>query len=375
MAASTPPTRLPFDGQGLETPDDARFARLRTRGAAHFWRKVPWILRGLAIAATRVGSIPAAYWRVQAFLRAAEIDDRAARRLLRDCIAAGAEADEAYIWREVFGGRHPMPRRSASLVLASLGEERQHRRLADREATDALLSHGGLATPLTHAIVRQGGIVDLSRVPSGPLFVRPRHGSRKRGRNERGGFAIDSADAARAAALAREDDFLVQEHLRADARLSDLAADGAAPVLHLNTAREPGSAPFLHSAILAVPVPGESRDFRRGHLRVPIDPLSGVMGEGLWFAEPRRRFAHTWWNGAPLAGRRMTGFAEATAAARRAMGLLPGLALVRWDVIVAPRGPVILGGASGGDWLLACVGADPGPLVDLLERWSDAKST
>ena len=111
--------------------------------------------------------------------------------------------------------------------------------------------------------------------------------------------------------------------------------------------------------------------FSRSHLRVPIDLASGVLREGLWFARPGRRFAHAWWNGAPLAGRRVTGFAEAVAAARRAMGLLPGLALVSWKVIVAPRGPVILGGDAGGDWILTCLGADPGPLVDLLERWSD----
>ena len=366
MSAANLRPRLPYDGQGFAAPTDARFARLRARGAARFWQKVPWVLRGAAIAATRIGSIAAAYWRVQAFLRAAEIDDRAARRLLADCLATGAEADEAHVWREIFGGPHPLPRRSARLVLASLGEPRAHRRLADREATDALLAHGGHAIPLTHAIVRQGGIVDLSRVPSGPLFVRSRHSP-----GGRDGFAIDSADAARAAALARDDDFLIQEHLRADARLSDLASDGAAPVLCLTTAREPGGAPFLYSAFLAVPVPNEPRNFRRGHLRVPIDLETGVLREGLWFAQPGRRFAHAWWNGAPLAGRRVTGFAEAAAAARRAMALVPGLALASWEIIVAPRGPVILGGDAGGDWILTCLGADPGPMVDLLERWSD----
>jgi hypothetical protein len=186
--------------------------------------------------------------------------------------------------------------------------------------------------------------------------------------------AIDSSDAARAAALARDDDFLVQEHLRADSRLSDLATGGAAPVLRLTLAREPRSPPFLHSAFLSVPVPDEPRDFRRGYLRVPIDPVSGVMHEGLWFAEPARRFARPWWSGSPLAGRRMPAFAEAVAAARRAMTLLPGLPLVSWDVVVAPRGPVFLGGEACGDWILTCLGAEPGPLLDLLERWTDTES-
>lgn len=370
MATARPGTRLPYDGLGLRTPDDARYARLRARGAARFWQKVPWILRSPAIAATRAGWLAASYGRVRSFLQAAEIDDRAARRLLGDCLTTGAQPDEAHVWREIFGGPHPMPRRSAALVLASLGEARQHLRLADREATDALLAHNGLATPLTHAIARKGGIVDLARVPSGPLFVRPRHNL-----GRRASFAIDSADAARAAALARDDDFLLQEHLRADARLSDLTTGGAAPVLHLTLAREPRSPPFLHSVFLSVPVPDEPRDFRRGFLRVPIDPVAGVMREGIWFSEPGRRFARPWWSGSPLAGRRMPAFAEAVAAARRAMTLLPGLPLVRWDVIVAPRGPVFLGGEACGDWILTCLGAEPGPLVDLLERWSDVETS
>lgn len=370
MATAKLWTRLPYDGQGFRIPDDARYARLRERGAALFWRRVPWVLRGPAIALTRLASIVAVFWRVQAFVSATGLDHRAARRLLGDCLASGARPDEAFIWREVFAGRHPLPRRSAALVLASLGASRAHFRLADREATAALLDHGGLATPLTHAIVRRGGIVDLSRVPSRRLFVVPRH----RG-GGRGGFAIDSSDAARAAALARDDDFLVQEHLRADTRLSDLAADGAAPVLQLTMARNPGSAPYLHAASLAIPVPGEPpRDFSRGHLRVPIDPASGVLKEGLWFAEPGRRFTRAKWNSAPLAGRRMPAFAEAVAAVRRAMELVPGVALVTWDVIVTARGPVILEGNTGGDWILTSLGADPGPLLDLLERWSDVES-
>jgi hypothetical protein len=55
-----------------------------------------------------------------------------------------------------------------------------------------------------------------------------------------------------------------------------------------------------------------------------------------------------------------------------AMKLLPDLALVDWDVIVTSRGPVILEGNTGGDWILTCLGVDSGPLIDLLARWSDS---
>src|SRR5580698_1290287 len=59
--------RLPYDGQGLRVPDDARIGRLRKRGAARFWRQVPRGLRGPAMATTRLASIAAAYWNVRAF--------------------------------------------------------------------------------------------------------------------------------------------------------------------------------------------------------------------------------------------------------------------------------------------------------------------
>jgi Sugar-transfer associated ATP-grasp len=371
MGAAKLWARLPYDGQGLISPDDARIGRLRERGAARFWRHVPRGLRWPAIAATRLASIVAAYWRVRAFALAAELDWRATQRLLGDCLAAGALPDEAFVWREVFGGRHPLPGRSAGLVLASLGDPVAHRLLADRQATAELLRGAGLATPVTYAIVARGGTADLSRLPSGKLFLKPRHGS-----GGCGGAAVDGADVSRRiAVLARDDDLLVQELPVAAAELSALATDGIAPVLRLATARKPGGTPFLHAAFLAVSVPGEpSRDIRRGHLRVPIDPVSGVPKEGLWFADPSRRFAHAWWNQAPLAGRRMPVFADAVASVLSAMKLLPDLALVNWDVIVTSRGPVILEGNTGGDWILSCLGVDPDPLIDLLVRWSDSKN-
>jgi len=363
--------RLPYDGQGLIAPDDARIGRLRERGAARFWRQVPRGLRWPAIAATRLASIVAAYWRVRAFALAAELDWRATQRLLGDCLATGALPGEAFVWREVFGGRHPLPARSAGLVLASLGDPAAHRLLADRQAAAELLRGAGLATPVTYALVARGGTADLSRLPSGRLFLRPRRGS-----GDRGGVAVDGADVSRRIAiLARDNDLLVQELPIAAAELSTLATNGIAPVLRLSTAREPGGAPFLHAAFLAVAVPGEpSRDIRRGHLRAPIDSVSGAAKEGQWFAQPTRRFARTWWNQAPLAGRRIPAFADAVASVLSAMKLLPDLALVDWDVIVTSRGPVILEGNTGGDWILTCLGADPGPLIDLLVRWSDPKN-
>jgi len=360
---------LPYDGQGFVAPADARLRHLRERGAASFWRRVPRGLQWPAIAATRIASIVAAYWRVRAFERANELDWRAARRLLGDCLATGARPNEAFIWRQVFGGRHPLPGHSAGLALASLGDPAAHRLLADKQATAELLRGAGLATPVTYAIVARGGAVELLTPPLGALFLKPRHGA-----GGRGAVAANASGSVRVVARACDDDLLVQERLAATAQLLDLATDGRPPVLCLTAAREPGGAPFLHAAFLAVAVPGEpARHFSRGHLRVPIDPASGALRDGLWLADPDRRVARTWWDHTPITGRKVPAFADAVASVLRAMELLPGLALANWDVIVTPRGPVILEGNTGGDWILTCLGADPGPLIDLLMRWSEVE--
>lgn len=384
-------SRLPYDGQGLAPPRDPDMAALRRWAAARFWRRVPWWARPVLAPAARLAWPPAALLRVARFARAMPAAD--ARRLLADCLLGGARPVEALVWRRCFpeAAPHPLPGRAAALLLGQLGDPGDHRRLADKQVAAAMLAAAGLATPRLRALVAHGTAPD----PADPLwtrpaalFVKPRHGWAGReaaavdvlgdGTFRIGGNAAVDARAflAHLAAGAALDDLLIQDRLTAAPELADLAADGP-PVLRLTVAREPGGAPFLHSALLCIGVPDRNpRNFVHGQLWVPVDPVVGRLRQGIWFARPDERFARLPWNAAPLAGRDMPGFTVAVAMTLRAMAVLPGLPLVNWDLIPSPAGPVVLEGNTAGNWILTQLGAVDGPagppLAPLLRRWAEA---
>ena len=188
----------------------------------------------------------------------------------------------------------------------------------------------------------------------GTLFIKPRYGSGGRG-------ARVIKDAASLDGDVR-DDTLVQACL-------------TGPLLRLTTARNPGELPFLHSALLAFDVPGERpQNFIRGQIRVPVDPRTGLMGAGIWFLYPGVRYAVLPWNQAPLTGSPVQDFRRAAEMVLQAMALVPGLPVVNWDLMLTPRGPIILEGNTCGDWILANLSAVQGmatiPLVPLLQRWA-----
>jgi hypothetical protein len=151
------------------------------------------------------------------------------------------------------------------------------------------------------------------------------------------------------------------------------------PVLRLTTARNPGEAPFLHSAFLAFDVPGENpRNFIRGQIRVPVHPRTAVMGAGIWFLHPGKNYQALPWNQAPLAGGGVPDFRRAAEMTLQAMALLPGLPLVNWDLMLTPEGPIILEGNTCGDWILTNLSAiqelDTPSLEPLLRRWAAASA-
>jgi hypothetical protein len=165
-----------------------------------------------------------------------------------------------------------------------------------------MLEAAGLRTPKIVRVIARGSVPVLGAEFFGSqysdLFVKPRHGSAGRGTLSvdvfgQGRFSINGGEpvgaedlAARLAAGAVTDDLVVQERLTGCPELADLSAGGA-PVLRVTTAREPGAAPFLHSALLAIPVPGENPvDFLNGQVWAAVDPKSGVLGYGIRFAEP-----------------------------------------------------------------------------------------
>ncbi|WP_290978487.1 sugar-transfer associated ATP-grasp domain-containing protein [Ferrovibrio sp.] len=388
---------LPWDGLGWagqkkilgSKGDDRLVASLRQWAAESWCRSKPLLLRDTLWLADRLLWPLAALNQSLAFAQAFKAVS--ARQLFRDCLMTGASPLEAHLWQRLYGTPHPLPARIAALLMLRLGDAAGHRLLADKLATARHLANIGVVFPALRALCRHGETIKLSDIAmlDGELFVKPRHGS-----GGHGGFALarvsgawqmnqrlvtDAALLTRLTRLAQQDDLLLQERLLAAPDLADLMVDGRAPVLRLVTARLPGAAPFLHSAMLSIGLPGrDPRHFLDGTIYAPIDPGTGQMAAGLVLGEPENRIFKLGWNAAPLAGRTLPGFGDAVAIALRAMAALPPLALVHWDIIPTANGPVLLEGNSSGSWILACLpglyGLDAGPLPPLLVHWMQAAS-
>lgn len=458
--------RLPLDGLGLGRSDALalrRWGRARLRDRLRRRGRAGWLLAGLLpllsplLWAVAVPVLVAGFLRRRSLL--SPLPGPQAARLLADCWASGADPLECWLWRHWFSEHshsehphHPLPGRAAALVLPYLGAAADHQTLRDKQAMADRLAAAGVPVPPTLGLlsggVLSGGLLSAGLLPAGHpadpaalppvlraegparLFVKPRHGS--------GGVAAWPLDrlgpglvrlngrppAPAAEALGRlsarlGDDLLIQPRLTAAPDLAALCAagpedgvpeDGGLPVLRLTTARLPGQAPWLHSALLCLPVPGQPpRSFLRGHLYVPVDlgpspgadqsihrvvppgihpvmntlihtvipggPASGTLLPGLLLGQPQQRLEQVPWNGQPLAGQPLPHLEAAASAALRAMALLPGLPLVNWDIALTADGPLVLDGNTCGNWILTALpppGADT--LLPLLLRWASAQA-
>ena len=372
--------RLPYDGQGLRRPEDARLAALRAWAARLYRQGLPPWLR-LLMPLARLAFAVVTVQRTTAFARRAGLDRRERRTLLMDCLTSGAQPVEAFAWRACFSSRHPLPARAGGLLLWSLGDPAAHRLLLDKEAAGAMLQRAGLATPAVHAVIDRGSAPDPSLpvwTRPGVLFIKPRRGAGARGSYTAtiGDKGLGPSLARHIASLASDDDLLVQDRIAAAPELADLTTDSRPPVLRITVARAVAGRPFVHAASLSIQVPRENpRDFLRGHLRAPVDLASGRLGPGLSFHDAGRQVERLPWNDAPLAGRPLAVWPAVATMVLRAMDLVPDLPLVAWDVIPGAEGPVILEGNTGGDWILTCLGADETDLVGLLQEWQEVQAS
>ncbi|MFD1627831.1 sugar-transfer associated ATP-grasp domain-containing protein [Azospirillum griseum] len=380
----------PWDGQGWGVCSDTSLAPLRRAAAAGFRGKVAPPLRLFLACADRSVWAAAAAVGASAFARANGLNAVTATLLFGDCLLSGATPVEAWVWRGVFGGRHPLPARAAGLLLSRLGDAAGHRLLADKAAAAERLARAGVAVPVLRAKVCRGDAPDeASMLTSGAvagLFVKPRRGCGGRGAfslvKEDDGWRVNGGPPtgwprlrSRLLRLAATDDLLVQDRLTARLDLADLADAGRAPVLRLTSARAPGQPPFLHSALLNIPVPGrDSRHFLHGEIHAPINLTDGRIACGVSFARSQERLTALPWNGARLAGREISGFFDAAAMALIAAAVIPPLPLVSWDFIMTDDGPVLLEGNSVGNWILTNLAGrydlDAGSPGALLAAWA-----
>ena len=334
----------------------------------------------------------AALGRTLRFSRALPLAWSATWRLYCDCVLTGGNPIDVHVWRALYGDRHPLPARSAALVFHRLGDPAGHALLSDKLALGERLSELGLAVPTVRAVHRRGSVATMEirtdSETSAGLFLKPRHGFGGRGTfaltHDDGVLWMDGVAVELPAVvnlmnrLLEHDDLLVQDRLIAADGLVALAFDGRAPVLRLVTARAPGGAPFLHSAMLMLARPGRNpRNFLEGMIYAPIDPATARIAGGLSLAEPRSRIERLEQGGPWLKGRAVPDFAEAVAMALCAMAGVPPLSLIHWDIILSPAGPVILEGNSTGNWILASLpgifGLESAPLPPLLAQWATAR--
>lgn len=378
---------LPWDGEGWARPDDPALADLRRWAAARWRSEHAPIPSGIIWLASRLLWPLAVAGQVAAFGR--RLPTLARWTVYADCVRTGASPLEAHVWRSLHATPHPLPAKASALLISRLGSREDQRLLADKLAAAAALSGVGPVFPDLVQLVRsQEPLALAAELRSGAaLFVKPRHGH-----GGRGGFALDYVDAewrmdgrpvaepdllARIARSVRNDDLLIQERVRAHPALGNLTQAGRAPVLRLVTARYPGAQPFLHSALMAVSVPGQNpANFLEGTVFVPVDSATGTMAPGLLLARPRNRLGVLPWNAVALEAREVPYFDAAVRAALDAMTAFPGLPVVHWDLIISSDGPVMLEGNVSGNWILASLPEREGlaicDLAHVLSAWKPA---
>jgi hypothetical protein len=364
-------SRLPPDGRGLLASDSPELGEAIRAACDSFWDgRVPAGARWAAVAASGCAWGILAPLMTSHYARVRRLSPRDSWRLASGCLRSGGQPNEVWIWSRCFPerGLHPLPAKAASALFSLLGDANCRKVLSDKIAAAQMLEAAGLMTPQIVRVIARRSVPVVDDAFFGTrhsgLFAKPRHGCAGRGTLSvdvlrEGRFSINGGEAvgaevlsARLAAGAAADDLVVQERLAGCPELADLSAAGA-PVLRLTTAREPRQAPFLHSVLLSIPVPGENPlDFQKGHVWVPVDTGSGALGHGIRFAKPENRIEVLPWNSAPLRGWALPWFAQSTEAALQAMRLVPGVPLAAWDVILTSAGPSILEGNTSGNWIL-----------------------
>ena len=387
--------KLPGDGLGWVTPHDSRLSAWRWRDARRWRHRFPPALRPLVWAADRLGWAGIALIDTWQFSRAIGLGAADTARLYLEALACGGRPLDVHVWRSLHHSRHPLPSRSAALLFSGLGQRAGHRLLADKLKLAEHLSTIGIRTPAMRGVLARSFEADrdsdlLADAGVGPgLFLKPRHGHGGRGAfsltvesdvwSMNGYPGTRASVTARISRLTQTDEVLVQDRLMSIDTLSDLAPGGRAPVLRLVTACTPQGDPFLHSAMLMVARPGKNPShFLEGQILAPIDLATGRMAGGILLARPGTVMERLWENGPSVKSRDVPSFSQAVEMTLAAMGGLPPLCVIHWDVIVTQDGPVILEGNTAGNWILASLpgllGHQACPLEDVIAPWTDTTS-
>jgi hypothetical protein len=281
--------------------------------------------------------------------------------------------------------------RQSILLLDALGDPAERSLAADKSSMSRALAAIGIPVPPILVELKAADRFDLSVPPWAEgrrLFLKPRYGAGSRGivvveRLSASRFLVGgkqmsvSAFASRLSAQASEGPVLVQPFLEPDPSIRDISPQ-APPWLRITIYRTPGGEPRVLSGMLVLPTKDQGGEAPpTTQLLVPVDPVDGMLLQGLLWKCPGKRFAVVPWNGVRLTGRIVPEWHEAYRLALRGSTLLPKLPVIGWDVLITSEGPVV---AEANTWI-ALSSAElwyfeantRSPLMGVLLRWLEER--
>lgn len=382
---------LPIDGRGILAPSEPDARYLIALATNRRLASVPPIIRAIAVWISRM------LWCVRAATLAASGSRKfgfSFRETLGQYVDAclyGLHPKDAFAWRRSMSALPPLSTQALWKIAVALAPSGARAVLADKLATAAALQNLPVTMPKLLAVI-EAGTVAPSLPDCDRFFVKPRFG--RRGRNafsvtRRGvgtywmeGALRDAQDVVtKLRTAAAREPLLVQQRVEGIPELADLGSpEGASPVLRIMTACEPGGEPYLHGALLSMPVAGEvSSHPLRSMLRAPVAIADGRLLAGFWLGAPGTRYKWSPWHEAQVEGRLLPGFQAAVSAAINAASAFRDLPFIGWDIILSPSGPVVLEGNCAVN-LLVLTWMDEGapdakPLLKLMRSWADEDRT
>ena len=348
---------LPLGGVGpfLSGPDHLRTFQRRTRQL--YWRNKPWRMLRWPLTIT-THALWLGIFLAKGRLRPIGSDTCKMRaRIAWDVAVGGKTPGEARLHLLGFPdqSRSIIPQRTASTALRLLGSPASKSLLNDKLRMGNLMQERGIPTPPT--LVELASLSDLrtflaSRSETDDLFAKARRGSGGKDALRLPSGRLDLPTLAALADILRRDSILVQPFIQSSSQFA--AISNVPPVLRVTTFRPVNGEPIILDSYLSVFAPDRpAADWRSGAVRFPIDPRSGMLLPGCWFAQPKERFEALPWNELHMAGRQMDRFDQACEASLKAAEIVPDLPLVGWDIIPGESGPLLLEGNWGLHWLLS----------------------
>jgi hypothetical protein len=242
--------------------------------------------------------------------------------------------------------------------------------LADKTAVCDLLSRHAVPTVRCHAIA-EGGVVRYAQAGQGglpleDLFIKPVTGRGGIGamiweHDGSGRYRSTSVDGTKADENPRElsaDDlvrlvqrlsmqqpWMIEERLQNHPELADLSPRGTASIRIL-TGRIDGRSEVLR-ATFKMPL-GDAIVSNSG-LNAPVDLETGTLGPATEYGPTERWFSRHPDTNAVVEGRVIPDWPACLSAVEHAHDCVPEVTFIGWDVVVTPRGPVVLEGNWGWD--------------------------